>query len=120
MRSAAFAILLLTATAVVAGTLENCELQAKDRNALQACVEAERIKSSNQLRKTSLSTQAAMQQKMADTTRNQQLRSYRAMQARHVRERNAVCRKQAGDLERKACEADMNYAHIEQLAKFAD
>lgn len=113
-----FPVLLGLAVNASAGTLEKCQQKKPQADAVQLCVETEQMRSTNQLRKTSSAAHEAVRAQTQDHGKTAILREYRKMEARHVRERKVECRKQATQLERNACIADMNDAHIEQLARF--
>ena len=110
----------LAFTSVQAGVLDNCRQQSKNNDALRDCVRAERVRSINQLHEASKSAERAVMEKTRDTRRKNLLREYRNSQARHVRERSNLCRKQGSGIEQIACEADMNYAQVEKLTHFTE
>jgi hypothetical protein len=120
MRNWFFFILLFALSSANAGTLETCRKKEKDKEAVRSCVKAARITSINQLREAGSAAQAAVWQKIRETGRKTYARQYRASQARHVRERNAACRMLSAGIEKSACEADMNNAQVEQLARFIE
>ncbi len=111
-------MLLLGQASAGAGTLDKCQAEKKDTDAVQLCVETEQLRSANQLRKVSTKAKAAVRDKTQQDGRRAILREYRSVEARHVRERSIQCRQQPAGIERLACEADMNDAHIGQLARF--
>ena len=110
-------VLLLAADAAGAGTLATCQIQKQEEAAVQLCVETARLRSTNQLRKLSAATRATVIEKTQGGGSQGLLRDYRVLEARHVRERNNLCRKQDIPLERDACIADMNEAHGAQLSR---
>ena len=118
MRIALFAALLLIAATTKAGTLETC--QAKEKNAydIQSCTEAERTRSINRLRESDPLVLTAIRKETNGNQYRALMRAYRMAQAQHVRERQTVCAKKVAAHERIACEADMNFAHIDQLTRF--
>ncbi len=118
MRTLLFLVLTLIAAAANAGTLEKCEATQSGAEAIQFCVSAERSRSANRLRELNPVALAAINQNSPAARRKALLRQYQATQARHVRKRQAVCRKQAAGNARTACEADMNFAHLDYLAGF--
>jgi Neuraminidase (sialidase) len=118
MRGLAFSALLLVHAVAAGGVLEQCQVQKKDADAVQLCVETEHLRSTNRLRKISAAARPAVYAKTKDDGHKANLREYRTVEARHVRQRKTLCRKQETSLLRHACEADMNYAHIEELARF--
>lgn len=111
-------LLLLAQTSAGAGTLDKCQAGKKDADAVQLCVETEQLRSANQLRKVSSKAKSAVREKTQQDGRRAILREYRSVEARHVRERTIQCRQQPAGIDRLACEADMNDAHIAQLARF--
>ncbi len=115
MRFLLFWTLTLATAAAGAGALETC--QAQKQEDVQLCVETAQLRSTNDLRKLSAATRAAVREKTQDGGRESLLRDYRRLEARHVRERNTLCRQQPTPLERSACVADMNAAHSEQLRR---
>lgn len=118
MRSWLLMALLATVTHASAGALEKCRQKKQEADAIVACVETEQMRSTNQLRKVSSAARDAVHVQTQGNGKTAILREYRKMEARHVRERKVECRKQATPLERNACIADMNDAHIEQLGRF--
>ena len=120
MRSALFLVLILIAAATNAGTLEKCEATQSSAEGVQFCVSAERSRSSNRLREFNPVVLAAINQISPAARRKALLLQYKATQARHVRQRQSVCRKQAIGNARTACEADMNFAHLDYLAVFTE
>lgn len=118
MRSALFLALTLIATAVNAGTLEKCQSSGKDAEEIQFCVSAERSRSANRLRDLNPVVLSAIRENTSAARRMALLREYKRTQARHVRQRQATCRKQTIGDERTACEADMNFTHVDHLAGF--
>ncbi len=118
MRSLIFCTLLLAHAGVSAGVLEKCQAEKNDADAVQLCIETAQMRSTNQLRKVSAAAKATIRNKTQHDGSKAILREYRLMEARHVRERSSQCRKQLAGLDRMVCIADMNYAHIEQLARF--
>src|SRR4051812_46710724 len=108
MRLALFWIVMLAATAASAGTMENCRTQKHTDADVQLCVETAQLRSTNQLRKLSTETRTAVSDEAHKGERRSRMREYRRLEARHVRERNTLCRKQTVPLERDACVADMN------------
>lgn len=120
MRGALLSILLLTVASAWAGTLEICRQKSPDKDDLRSCVEAERVRSTNQLRKTSLAARTAVNNKTQEEGSKSPLRTYRNLEARHVRDRNTHCRQHAEAIERSACEADMDKAQIEQLTRLIE
>lgn len=117
MRAILFSILLLSAAAASAGTMEKCWQQEQDDMNVPNCFETERYRSANMLRKQSLETEEAVNQKTKNTGAKKLQRAYRAAQARYVRQRAAACSKEPAGRTRQSCEADMDYAHIEKLEK---
>lgn len=120
MRSAGLLLLLLVAISAKAGTLEVCQKKSADTEKLRACVQAERVKSTNQLRQASIAARNAVNGKTREESDKSLLRTYRNLEARHVRERSTNCRQYAEGAERTACEADMNKTQIEQLTRFIE
>lgn len=118
MRALLFSILILSAATANAATLEKCQGKEKNPDGIRSCIAAERSRSANRLREMDRNILDAIRK---ETDRKQQRalqREYRAAQAHHVRERKAACHQQAEGDERTACEADMNFAHIDQLTRF--
>jgi hypothetical protein len=70
------------------------------------------------LREVNASTLEAVNAKVQKDGSKTWLRRYRTVQARHVRNRAAACRQQPAGIKREACEADMDYAHIDRLKRF--
>ncbi|RJG02263.1 hypothetical protein [Noviherbaspirillum sedimenti] len=120
MRALLACVLLLAAAAASAGALETCQAQKQAAEAVQLCVETAQLHSTNALRKLSAATRAAIRNKTQGGGRPGLLREYRQLEARHVRERNTLCRRQTAALERIACVADMNEAHGAQLSRLAE
>ena len=118
MRTALFSIGILFAAAAHAGTLEKCQAKGKNPDSIQNCIDTERSHSTNRLREMGPLVLDAIHKETNGTRHKALLRAYRSAQAHHVRERAIACKKEAAGNERNACEADMNYAHIEQLARF--
>lgn len=114
------ALTMIAIGAAHAGALETCREKEKENDAIRSCVRAERVQSINRLRKASEAAQQAVLAKTQESGRRSLLREYRTTQARHVRERSASCRKLANGLEQVACEANMNYAQVEKLARFIE
>lgn len=117
MRTLLVCLLALVTYRASAGTLETCQVQKHTDDAVQLCVETARLRSTNQLRKLSATTRATVREKAQSGQSQTLLHDYRRLEARHVRERNTMCRKQATPLERDACIADMNEAHAAQLTR---
>lgn len=117
MRAACLSMLLM-ALAAQAGTLDQCRQKAADNDGVRSCVEAEKFRSNNQLRETGLAAQASVKEQIQAGGPKSLAKELRSMQAHHVRDRAAACRKQAGAQEKAACEADMNFAQVERLARF--
>jgi hypothetical protein len=120
MRCLLFWTLTLAATAASAGALESCQERKQSAAEIQQCVETAQLRSTNELRKLSAATRAAVRDKARKDGPQGRLREYRRLEARHVRERNTLCRKHATPLERSACVADMNDAHRAQLLSFME
>ena len=121
MRALLFSVLIfsaLTAGAASAASLEKCQGKEKNPGGIRSCVEAERSRSANRLRELDPIILDAIRKETDRKRQRALLREYRAAQAHHVRERKAACHQQAEGNERTACEADMNFAHIEQLTRF--
>lgn len=118
MRFLLFCALTLAATAASAGALENCQAQKQTEAEILLCVETAELRSTNQLRKQSAATRAAVSDEARKGERRGRMRAYRRIEARHVRERNSLCRKHGSPLKRSACIADMNDAHGAELARF--
>lgn len=110
-------LLLLTASAAQAGTLEICGRKEKTEAGLTSCVEAQRKRTANLLRglnATVLETVTRQSQESGDKT---PLREYQTAQGQHLRNLTATCGSLAGN-ERTGCEADLTYAHMENLHRF--
>lgn len=120
MRALLLFLTLAVAGTAHAGALQTCRDKEKEKDAIRSCVRAARVQSINQLRQASEAAQQAVYAKTKESGRKSLLREYRTTQARHVRARNAICRKYGSGIERVACEADMNNAQVEKLARFAD
>ena len=121
MRALLLFILILSAAianAASAASLEKCQAKEKNPDGMRSCVAAERSRSANRLRELDPTILDAIRKEPDRKRQKALLREYRAAQAHHVRERKAACRQQAEGDERTACEADTNFAHIEQLARF--
>ena len=118
MRTLLFSILLVGVTTAGAATLEKCQSQERNASGIQSCIEAERDRSANRLRELGPVVLDAIHKETDRVRQRALLREYRGAQAHHVRERMAACRKQAEGNERTACEADMDYAHIDRLTRF--
>ncbi|HEY8102324.1 MAG TPA: hypothetical protein VIF82_16420 [Burkholderiaceae bacterium] len=117
MRPFLFCLLLIASTVTstsYAGSFEKCQQKEKDATGLRTCIEAERNHAANLLRNEDIAALDAIE-KMHDKFK---LNQYRAQQAHHVRERKNTCRKQSTKNEQVACEADMDYAHIEKLKRY--
>ncbi|QAU35789.1 hypothetical protein [Janthinobacterium sp. 17J80-10] len=117
MRALLVCVLMLATGVASADTLATCQAQKQTDDAVQLCVETARLHSTNQLRKQSAATRAAVRAKAQSGESQGLLHDYRRLEARHVRERNSLCRKQETPLERDACIADMNEAHGAQLSR---
>jgi hypothetical protein len=120
MRTGIFLAMILFAMAANAGTLEKCEAAQPSAEGIEFCISAERSRSNNRLRELNPVVLAAINQNSPAARRKALLREYKRTQAQHVRKRQAVCRKQAAGNARAACEADMNFAHLDYLAVFTD
>jgi hypothetical protein len=120
MRTLVFCALTLAATAASASVLESCRAQKQTEAEVQLCVDTAELRSTNQLRKLSAATRVAVSDEAHKGERRGRMREYRRLEARHVRERNTLCRKLATPLERSACIADMNDAHGAELARFME
>jgi hypothetical protein len=118
MRTGLFLLLLSIAMTVDAGTLEKCLAKEKGPDGVQSCVDAEHNRSANRLREMNPVVLESIHKEIRPARHKALLREYRTAQAHHVRQRKAVCHKQEAGNARNACEADMNYAHIDQLARF--
>ena len=118
MRTTLFSILILIAATANAGTLEKCQAKEKSVDGVQSCIDTERSRSANRLRELDPVVLDAIHKETSGARHKALLREYRTAQAHHVRERKTACHKQAAGNERNACEADMNYAHIDQLTRF--
>ena len=118
MRTLLFSILIVSAATANGAALEKCQAKEKNPAGVQSCIEAERSRSANRLRELDPVVINAIHKEANRAHQKALLREYRAAQAHHVRERKATCHKQAEGNERTACEADMNFAHIDQLARF--
>lgn len=120
MRTCLFLVLICVTAASNAGILEKCEATQASAEDIQFCVSAERSRSNNRLRDMNPIVLAAINQNSPAARRKALLREYKRTQAQHVRKRQAVCRNQAAGNARAACEADMNFAHLDYLAVFTD
>lgn len=120
MRFALFWSLLLATSAARAGLLDDCRAQKQAEADVALCVETAQLRSTNQLRKLSDTTREAVSEEARTGKRRSRMREYRKLEARHVRERNTLCRKLSGSLERRACIADMNDAHAADLKHFME
>lgn len=119
MRGLFFSALLLAQAAAAAGTLEKCQNLENEAAAIQSCVKTEQQRAANQMRKLSAETRTLIHHKNQQDGSKTRLREYRVFEASHVRARSRRCHEKLPSLERSACEADMNYAHIEQLTRFS-
>lgn len=120
MRLALFWSLLLAASTAGAGVLDDCRTQKQAEADIALCIETAQLRSTNQLRKLSESTREAVSEEARTGKRRSRMREYRKLEARHVRERNTLCRKQSDQLERRACIADMNESHVAELKRFME
>lgn len=121
MRPLLFCLLLVASAAAstsYAGSFEKCQQKEKDATGLRTCVEAERNHASNMLRDENTAALDAVEKIARDKRDPALLKQFRAQQARHVRIRKNTCRKQPSKNEQVACEADMDYAHIEKLKRY--
>jgi predicted transcriptional regulator len=118
MRALLFSILILSAATANAASLEKCQSKEKNPDGIRSCIAAERSRSANRLREMDRNILDAIRKETDRKRQRALLREYRAAQAHHVRERKAACHQQAEGDERTACEADMNFAHIDQLTRF--
>lgn len=122
MRPFLFCLLLIgsaTVSTSYAGSFEKCQQKEKDATGLRTCVEAERNHAANLLRDHNTAAFAAVEKIAREKGDPALVKQFRAQQAHHVRERKNTCRKQPSKNEQVACEADMDYAHIEKLKRYA-
>lgn len=118
MRRAVFILtLVITGQSSAAGVLEKCQAQSAKPDKQLACSVTEHQRSENQLRNQSLFAKRRVIH-AAQNDGRKLMREYRKSEARHVRERNHLCRKQKAGLQRNACIADMNDKHREALSRF--
>jgi Tfp pilus assembly protein PilE len=117
MRPFLFCLPLIVAAVALpsyAGSLEKCQQKEKDATGLRTCIEAERNHAANLLREADVAAANAIE----DTHDRRKMNQYRMQQAHHVRAREHACGKQPSRNERLACEADMDYAQLEQVKRY--
>jgi hypothetical protein len=117
MRSFFFCLLLIASAATslsYAGSFDKCQQKEKDATGLRTCIEAERRHAANMLRDQNTAVLNVVEKKHDKA----QLNRFRAAQANHLRNRKKTCGKEPSKNEQVACEADMDYAHIEQLKRY--
>ncbi|WP_132258172.1 hypothetical protein [Paucimonas lemoignei] len=112
--------MLLAVTAASASALDDCRAQKQAEADIALCVETAQLRSTNHLRNLSNTTREAVSEETRSGKRRSRMREYRKLEARHVHERNTLCRKQTDPLERRACIADMNDAHAAELKRFME
>ena len=110
--------LFLIASAAQADSLEKCRQKEKNASDLRLCIEAERNGAANKLRSMNLIAFKAVEKTAKESNDRALLRQFSAQQARHVRNRKGLCGKKSSKNEQVACAADMDYAHIERLARY--
>jgi len=120
MRLALLCTLMLTSSVASAGTLDDCRTRKQIDAEVSSCVETAQLRSTNQLRKLSDTTREVVSEEARTGKRRSRMREYRKLEARHVRERNTLCRKLTAPLEHRACIADMNDAHAAELKRFME
>jgi hypothetical protein len=121
MRPFLFCMFLIASAAAstsYAGSFEKCQQKEKDATGLRTCVEAERNHAANLLRDQNTDAFSAVEKIARDKGDPALVKQFRAQQAHHVRERKHTCSKQPTKNEQVACEADMDYAHIEKLKRY--
>jgi hypothetical protein len=101
-----------------AGTLEICGRKEKTEEGLTACVDAQRKRANNLLRGLSATVLETVTRQVRDTGDKSRMQDYQDMQGRHLRDVAATCRSLTTEKERIGCEADMTYAHMENLHRF--
>ncbi len=109
--------ILLAASMAHAGTLEICGRKEKTEAGLTTCVEAQRKRTANLLRGLNATVLDAVTRQAQESGDKMPLREYQAAQGQHLRNLTATCGNLAGN-ERTGCEADLTYAHMENLHRF--
>jgi hypothetical protein len=121
MRPFLFCLLFIgsaAASTAYAGSFEKCQQKEKDATGLRTCVEAERNHAANLLRDQNTVSLDAVEKMARDKHNPTLIKRFRAEQARHVRARKHACRKLTSKNEQVACEADMDYAHLDKLKRY--
>ncbi len=104
-------------SAAYAGALEKCQQTEKEASSLRICIEAERNRAANKLRAMNPVAMKAIEKIAKDTDDRALPRKFSAQQAQHVRNRKSLCGQKPTPNEKVACEADMDTAHAELLAR---
>jgi hypothetical protein len=110
--------ILLTVSVANAGTLEICARKEKTEAGLSSCVEAQRKRTANLLRRLNAAVLEAVTRQSQESGDKSVLREYQLAQGQHLRNLTATCGGMAATNDRLACEADLTYAHMENLHRF--
>jgi hypothetical protein len=111
-------LILLAASIAHAGTLEICARKEKTEAGLASCVEAQRKRTANLLRNLNATVLDAVTRQAKENGNKTPLIEYQAAQGRHLRNLTATCGGLPAGNERTGCEADLTYAHMENLHRF--
>ena len=120
-RPLAFSVFLLTAVAAHADVMQDCVVKEKHVEGIHSCVVAAEQRSVRQLREASL----AITQRLRTADDKRAFRSYAAGEVNLIHERKKICElavkvaaqaKADVELARLSCQADVNFAHLADLA----
>jgi hypothetical protein len=101
-----------------ADTLEICGRKEKTDEGLASCVEAQRKRTANLLRNLNATVLETLTRQAQENGDKSKLREYQVSQSLHVRNLTTTCGKLTVRNERMSCEADLTYAHMENLHRF--
>jgi hypothetical protein len=120
MRSLVLVLVFMAAMTGIAnaGTLEICGRKEKTDAGMTSCVEAQRKRTANLLRGLNATILETLGQQVQQTGDKSKLLDYQNAQAQHVRHLGTACGGLPSATERMACEADLTYAHMENLHRF--
>ena len=110
--------ILLAANLAYAGTVEICARKETTDAGMTSCVEAQRKRTANLLRTLNARVLEAVTRQAQEGGNKSPLQEYQAAQGRHLRNLTATCGQLPTSNERTGCEADLTYAHMENLHRF--
>ncbi|MGN6388125.1 MAG: hypothetical protein ACTHL1_01315 [Burkholderiaceae bacterium] len=98
------------------GVLHDCRTRFRSDGAVMRCVQAQHRRAAQRLGSAERRGAAVAARQARERHRPGILHEFHAGQTEHVRMRTAICGRQPAGMRRTACEADLNYSRIDELA----